>query len=298
MQDDSTTTERRGRMPYSPAPHLEVNDPYDLDDGPPTAPQPAITAFTAVPGPKVGGPADPYTSGEWVPLDLSGFITQQPAPEPERGPAAAWAWVQLNRDRLALPALIGGFAVVAALGVWSSTWNDPDPPATGPGNVAEAAREMLPPPRMPEENVQSTSRSASPTPSPKPPARRSESDRHTAKSGEHHRGDQRDRSPAAPPRISVRSPAKADRPMRPAAGTVKAGSRSSSARATPRRSAAAPRAESRGTARSTIRRERERRSPSRPAPGPGPRWMYQPDPCAHYEPFQRPYCRSLLGTGR
>jgi hypothetical protein len=300
MHNDPATAERRGRMPYSPAPCHKVNDLYGPDDGPPTAPQPAISASIVAPEPRVGGPADPYSSGDWVPLDLSGFITQPAALEPERGTAAAWAWVQLHRDRLALPALIGAFAVVAAIGVWSSTWNDPEPPAAT-ANAAEAARQLLPPPRMPEEDAQAAPRSASPAPSASPAARHNASDRrkeNTAKSGEDHRGDRREWSAGVPPRIDVRSPAQADRPVRPAAGTVRAGSKSSSARTTPRRTAAAPRTESRSAARPAARRERDRRSPSRPAPGPGPRWMYQSNPCAHYEPFQRPYCRSLLGTGR
>ncbi|GGK77601.1 hypothetical protein Ppa06_37730 [Planomonospora parontospora subsp. parontospora] len=303
MHDDSATAARRGRMPYSPIPRTGMDDPYDLDDlddGPPTAPQPAITAFTAAPGPKVGGPADPDASGHWAPLDLPGPVAQQPAPESEPGRGPAWAWAQLHRDRLALPALIGAFAVVAALGVWSSTWNASEPPAAA-GSAAEAARQMLPPPRMPGADAQSAPRSASPAPSASPAARHGASDRRTettAKSGEDHRGNRREWSAGVPPRIGVHSPAQADRPARPAAGAARAGSATSSARAASRTSAAAPRAESSNSARSAAHRQRDRRSASRPASGPGPRWMYQPDPCAHYEPFQRPYCRSLLGTGR
>ncbi|WP_203949499.1 hypothetical protein, partial [Planotetraspora thailandica] len=36
--------------------------------------------------------------------------------------------------------------------------------------------------------------------------------------------------------------------------------------------------------------------PKAPAGRPGPAWLYADDPCAHFQPFQRPTCRAMLGV--
>jgi hypothetical protein len=208
---------------------------------------------------------------------------QDPIPNPveelapdDLPPRVRTAWPsrrpRVSHEQLVRPALIAGFALCCAVGVWSArvpTSADVEPirpaaarsaPATA-GHAVVIPRTTPTPSSAPAAAVPETS----PSPSRRPPA---------------------PRRPAVAPVEQVQ-PARA-RAVRPRVVHVE--ERVATPPRTPHQVAVPPK--------TRVRPAQDREAAAPKVSRPGPAWLYADDPCAHFQQFQRPTCRAMLGLDR